>query len=84
MAESWKKILSEKHGIDARRIVVLEGKRTPWGNGRLTTWVVPEKAQPPDPLAREPEEIEAEEAEENSGAPSSDEVTSTAPPRFER
>lgn len=58
VAEGWKKTLSEKYGIAARRILVLQGRRMLWSNSRTTTWVVPEKAHPPDPLARDADEAE--------------------------
>ncbi|MBC7929837.1 MAG: hypothetical protein H7Z38_04640, partial [Rubrivivax sp.] len=63
-AERWKKILTTKHGIYSWRVVVLEGKETTWGSGRLTTWLIPENARWPDPLASD----EDEEEEENSQA----------------
>jgi hypothetical protein len=57
-AERWKKILTTKYGIYSWRIVVLEGKESPWGGGRLTTWLVPENARWPDPLALDEDEVE--------------------------
>jgi hypothetical protein len=74
-AEGWKKILSEKYDIAAQRIIVLEGRRLLGGSGRLTTWVVPEKAQPPDPLARDKDEIEEETQEESAAAQESANIT---------
>lgn len=63
-AERWKKILTTKHGIYSWRVIILEGKEMPWGVGRLTTWLVPENARWPDPLASDEDEVEVEE--ENS------------------
>ncbi|MDQ3686196.1 MAG: hypothetical protein M3430_11440 [Acidobacteriota bacterium] len=65
IAGRWKQTLAEKHGIAAHRITVLEGRSRQWSGGRLTTWVVPEKAQPPDPFARDADDVEEEESPEN-------------------
>lgn len=86
VAESWKKTLSEKYGIASHRIVVVEGRPRDWATGRLTTWVVPEKAQPPDPLARDADEADdAEEAVSDESAvepeSASEAATSHVPPR---
>lgn len=86
VAESWKKTLSEKYGIASHRIIVVEGRPRGWATGRLTTWVVPEKAQPPDPLARDADEAEeAEEAVSDESAveleSASEAATSHVPPR---
>jgi hypothetical protein len=42
------------------RVVVLEGKRWPWGAGRLNAWLVPEGARRPDPQAPDEDEPEDE------------------------
>jgi hypothetical protein len=67
-AERWKRTLVEKYGVEARRVLIMEGRPRGWGSGRLTTWVVPEKALAPDPFARddddEPEEEETQATEE--------------------
>lgn len=86
LAERWKDILVNKYGIEARRVVVLEGKRMPWSVNRLTTWLVPENAPRPDPFARdedEPEEDEPEESETQesaAGADVKDEKAAATPP----
>jgi hypothetical protein len=59
VAERWKKVLTARYGVYPWRVVVLEGKRMAWSSGRLTTWLVPEKARWPDPQA--PDEDEAGE-----------------------
>lgn len=66
LAEEWKQALT-KLGIEAHRIVVLEGRRMPWSVGRLTMWVVPENAKPPDPSARDKDEPEEEDSQESEG-----------------
>lgn len=58
VAERWKQILTTKYGVYPWRVVVLEGKRMPWGAGRLSAWLVPEKARWPDPLAPDGDEGE--------------------------
>jgi hypothetical protein len=58
-AERWKKVLNTRYGVYPWRVVVLEGKKMSWGVGRLSAWLVPEKARWPDPQA--PDEDEAEE-----------------------
>lgn len=58
-AEGWKKRLTTKHGIYPWRVVILDGKRMPWGTGRLSAWLVPENARWPDPLAPDADEVEA-------------------------
>lgn len=58
VAERWKKVLTTKYGVYSWRVVVLEGKRMPWGNGRVSTWLVPEKARWPDPQARDEDDGE--------------------------
>ena len=85
LAEQWKKTLSEKYGIKAHRINILEGRRMWMSSGRLTTWVVPEKAQSPDPLARDTDEPE-EETEESLDSTDRTGVNTAAatPPRSER
>lgn len=80
VAERWKKVLTTKYGVYPWRVVVLEGKRMSWGIGRLSAWLVPEKAHWPNPQA--PDEDEVEEA--NSQQPSFSAETPDvlpAPPR---
>jgi hypothetical protein len=60
LAEGWKKSLVTEHGVYPWRVVVLEGKKMPWGSGRLTTWLVPENARWPDPQAPDEDEVEDE------------------------
>ncbi len=60
-AERWKEILVRKYGIEAHRVVVLEGRRMSWSSERLTTWLVPENAPWPDPSARDEDDPEEEE-----------------------
>lgn len=60
-AERWKEILLTKYGIEARRVVVLKGRPMAWSVERLTTWLVPERAALPDPLARDDDDPEEEE-----------------------
>jgi hypothetical protein len=81
-AERWKEILVNKYGIEAHRVVVLEGKQMPWSVNRLTTWLVPEKAAWPNPFARdedEPEEEEVQESAEDDGV-KEDAAATTTPP----
>ncbi|MGI8565836.1 MAG: hypothetical protein ACR2LZ_05050 [Pyrinomonadaceae bacterium] len=86
IAENWKQTLVEKHGIAPHRITVVEGRRRQWSGGRLTTWVVPEKAQPPDPFARDVDETDEEGLQEDGEAQTeaSEEMTPILSPRFER
>jgi hypothetical protein len=99
LAERWKTALSTKFGIDAQRIVILQGRQMWQLQGRLTTWIVPEKATAPDPLARdtdepeddeagvETESLDATDATEATSAPEQHTEVSTTPtvvPRFER
>ena len=60
LAERWKKTLFTKYGIYTWRVVVIEGKRSPWGVGRLNAWLVPEGARWPDPQAPDEDEPEDE------------------------
>jgi len=57
-AERWKKVLTTKYGVYPWRVVVLEGKRMQWSAGRLTAWLVPEKARWPDPQARDADDVD--------------------------
>ena len=84
LAERWKELLVKEHGIEARRVVVLEGRPMPWSNGRLTAWLVPEKAALPDPLARDEDEPEEEEAEAQAseGRGVKDGKKEATPPRY--
>ncbi|HEV2708158.1 MAG TPA: hypothetical protein VGV59_19740 [Pyrinomonadaceae bacterium] len=82
MAERWKKALVEKYGVEGRRIVVAVGRPRQWGSGTLTTWVVPEKAQAPDPFALDEGELEEEVIQEE--AEPTEDATPQTPPRFDR
>ncbi|MGH9944787.1 MAG: hypothetical protein ACRD9R_20760, partial [Pyrinomonadaceae bacterium] len=81
LAGKWKNILETKHGVEAGRIVVREGHRTSWGNGKLTTWVVPHGVELPDPFA-DPDEQEELEGESSGqvGVDSEPEELSKSPP----
>ena len=79
LAEEWKKSLVTKHGIYSWRVVVLEGKKMPWGTGRLTTWLVPENARWPD--AQAPDEDEVEEEQVVVGETSAPAEPTQTPPR---
>ena len=80
VAERWMKVLTTKYGVYPWRVVVLEGKRMPWGMGRLSAWLVPEKARWPDPQA--PDEDEIEEANRQRGSVQAETSESLpAPPR---
>jgi len=57
-AERWKKVLTTKYGVYPWRVVVLEGRRMQWSAGRLTGWLVPEKARWPDPQARDEDDVD--------------------------
>jgi hypothetical protein len=87
-AERWKDILVNKHGIEAHRVVVLQGKQMQWSANRLTTWLVPEKAPWPNPFARdedEPEEEEVQESAEEDGVKeegAKQDAAATKPPPF--
>lgn len=76
-AEKWKKALTDKYGIYSWRVVILEGKKMLWDNGRLSAWLVPENARWPDPLA--PDEDEGDEAQCRDGDAAAETVRS--PPR---
>jgi|GEM_PF-1223214 len=60
-AEEWKKQLLGKYGVEAHRVLVVEGPRVAWGTGRVNLWVVPEKGRLPDVRARDEDEEEREE-----------------------
>lgn len=60
LAERWKKVLTTKYGVYPWRVVVLEGKTIRWSAGRLSAWLVPEKARWPDPQAPDEDEVEDE------------------------
>jgi hypothetical protein len=81
-AEGWKKKLIAKHGIYPWRVVILEGRRMPWGAGRLSAWLVPENARWPDPQASDEDEAEEEAGPEAAGAGAPPQpAPHTAPPR---
>ncbi len=63
LAGRWKAALAEKYGVAADRVVVVQGRERHWSVGRLLTWVVPDKVQPPDFLAPDEEDRQVEEAE---------------------
>lgn len=63
VAESWKRTLAEKYGIEPQRVVVLVGHPQSYGWGRLETWVVPAGKPLPDPFVVTKDEEEAEEVE---------------------
>ncbi len=67
-AEIWQKELSKKYGVAARRIEVLVGRASEWGEGTMAVWVVPHGAPPPDPFAPDREEQQADEPEVESPA----------------
>ena len=74
-----KKTLAETHGIEAHRIVIVEGRPMAWSTQRLTMWVVPEKAQPPDPLAPDADEVgEVTQQSRNAAPDAVEEVAPTA------
>lgn len=90
LAERWKAALAEKYGVSAGRVVVVQGRPRQWSVGRLLTWVVPDKVQPPDFMAPDEEdrriEQEEREAEESAlrqaqGAQSDAEPAPTPPGR---
>lgn len=68
MAERWKAALAEKYGVAADRVVVVRGRERPWATGRLLTWVVPDKMEPPDFLAPDEEDRQAEADEREAEA----------------
>lgn len=80
-AEDWKKTLTTKYGIYPWRVVIVEGKRMPWGAGRLSAWLVPENARWPDPLAPDADEVEESEGQESAGAAAKASESSATPPR---
>lgn len=85
LAAQWKRALETKYGIAAQRVSVVEGRRMPWSVGKLVTWVVPEKARPPDPNARDADEPEEDEPEQGAVAVdgAGEATVAPAPPRDE-
>ncbi|HEX8473944.1 MAG TPA: hypothetical protein VF666_07915 [Pyrinomonadaceae bacterium] len=77
IAEAWKTTLSTKHGIDAHRIIILQGREMWQPQGRVTTWFVPEKATTPDPFARDADEPEDDVAGEDAESVDATEATTT-------
>jgi hypothetical protein len=75
-AERWKDILVNKYGIEAHRVVVLEGRPAELSGGRVTTWLVPENAPRPDPFARDEDDPKVEVLREGGG----DAETAATPP----
>jgi hypothetical protein len=79
-AERWKQLLTTRYGVYPWRVVVLEGRRMPWGVGRLSAWLVPEKAPWPDPQAPDEDEVEEANSQQLSVSAETSGV-SPAPPR---
>jgi hypothetical protein len=64
IAEGWKAALLKKHGLDAQRLVVLNGPAEDYGRGRLEVWAVPRGAALPDPFKKQDDEAAAEEEQQ--------------------
>lgn len=64
IAEGWKAALLKKHGLDANRVVVMNGPQEDSSMGRLETWAVPYGAALPNPFAKEEAPALEEEGEE--------------------